>query len=594
MLVLGITDGISSGAAVVRDGIIESAVNEERLSRLKMAYGFPRMSIREVLRLANVRPADIDVVAVGTADNYLCEELHAWDGWFQQDKGFIRNAVFGAASMFGNLVDRVPGLEALYYKTRWPVFAARRRGIRRILRDEFDISAPVRFINHHLAHATSAFFTSGFSEAMVVTMDGGGDGDSSHIYRARDSQLQFITRTSSFNSLGNYYAYITHECGYKAQKHEGKITGLAAHGKPIYRDLLDELITVRDGRILNAGGVVFRGALKALRKRLPTGWTKEDLSASIQTLSEHIVTEYVRHHLGDGYDGDLAIAGGVFANVRINQEVYRIPGVRRVFVHPGMTDGGLAVGAALALCLQNGQHGSMPRSNDVIRTVYFGAGYTDEQIRQALQQADLAFGKPQCIEVEIARLLADGYVVARFDGRMEYGPRALGNRSILYQPADRSVNDWLNERLQRTEFMPFAPATLIERADKCYHNVAGARDAARFMTITFDCTDWMRETCPGVVHLDNTARPQLVDRQDNPGFYRIIQEFEALTGVPSIINTSFNMHEEPIVCSPDDAIRAFQLGHLDYLAMGNYLVKSPHPVDRRVCPMPRTSSAAVG
>jgi len=299
----------------------------------------------------------------------------------------------------------------------------------------------------------------------------------------------------------------------------------------------------------------------------------------------------VRHHFQEQGDGNLAIAGGIFANVRINQEVHEIPGVKNIFVHPGMTDGGLAVGAALALCIKGQTPETMPRSHDVIRTVYYGASFTDDQIRAAIRDADLPFEEPNCIEASVARLLADGFVVARFDGPMEYGPRALGNRTILYHPADRSVNDWLNDRLQRTEFMPFAPATIIEQADKCYHGVGGGRDSARFMTITFQCTDWMKATCSGVVHIDGTARPQLVDKNDNPSFYRILQEFESITGVPSVINTSFNMHEEPIVCTPEDAIRAFKLGHLDYLAIGNCLVKSPVPIDHPIHPMPKPSKA---
>ena len=178
------------------------------------------------------------------------------------------------------------------------------------------------------------------------------------------------------------------------------------------------------------------------------------------------------------------------------------------------------------------------------------------------------------IESEIAKLLARGFVVARFNGRMEFGPRALGNRSILYQATDKTVNDWLNKKLRRTEFMPFAPATLAEYANKCYKNIKGAEYTAKFMTITFNCTNWMKKKCPGVVHIDGTARPQLLSREDNPSFYKIIDEYRKITGIPSIINTSFNIHEEPIVCSPKDAVRAFKIGHLDYLVIGNYLVKN--------------------
>ena len=176
---------------------------------------------------------------------------------------------------------------------------------------------------------------------------------------------------------------------------------------------------------------------------------------------------------------------------------------------------------------------------------------------------------------DVAQLLADGKVVARFAGRMEYGPRALGNRSILYRPDSPSVNDWLNERLKRTEFMPFAPSSLAEDAATYFVGIEGAENTARFMTITFDCTEVMKKSCPGVVHIDGTARPQIVHAHDNPDYHRIISEFKRLTGLSCVVNTSFNIHEEPIVCTPEDAIRAFKIGHLDVLAIGPYIAINP-------------------
>jgi carbamoyltransferase len=163
---------------------------------------------------------------------------------------------------------------------------------------------------------------------------------------------------------------------------------------------------------------------------------------------------------------------------------------------------------------------------------------------------------------------------------MEYGPRALGNRSILYRATEPEVNQWLNQRLGRTEFMPFAPATLFEERHRCYDNVDGAEHTAQFMTITFDCTEFMKRTCPAAVHVDGTARPQLIREDVNPSFYRILQQYYRLSGIPAVINTSFNMHEEPIVNSPRDAIRAFLQGELDYLAMGDFLVR--HPLQRNL------------
>jgi carbamoyltransferase len=587
MLVLGITDGISCGAAVVRDGQVLAAVNEEALSRIKMAYGFPRQAISDVLDLAGVQGSDIDLVTPATINNHLFDGVRQFDGWLQADRGIVRNAVFTTAGKFSYLIDVIPGLSTLYYKLRWPAFVSRRRRINAILREEFKIDAPVEYIDHHLAHATSTYYTSGFKNALAVSMDGGGDGLSSRIYAIRDGVFECIDTTSAWDSPANFYAYVTHISGYKAQKHEGKITGLAAHGQPIYRDLLDSMITFKNGEVRNISGRAFIGAINLLQSRLPQGWTKEDLAASIQQHCEDLAVSYVKKHVRPGNPTDLAIAGGLFANVRINQKLYEIEGVDRLWVHPGMTDCGLAVGAALAPCMRNRTAASMPSVDRVVPDVYYGRGYTSAEIEKDIQSASLAYDHKQNIERDIAQLLSDGHVVARFNGRMEYGPRALGNRSILYQPADPQVNEWLNDRLKRTEFMPFAPSTTIEHADRFYNNIGGAKDSARFMTITFDCTDFMKKTCPGVVHVDGTARPQLVNREDNPSYYKIIEEFGKITGIPTIINTSFNMHEEPIVRSPVDAIRAFQLGHLDYLAVGEFLVKSPTPIDHPMRPMPR-------
>jgi carbamoyltransferase len=236
-----------------------------------------------------------------------------------------------------------------------------------------------------------------------------------------------------------------------------------------------------------------------------------------------------------------------------------------------MGDEGLAVGAAYAL----GSSLSKTSGAAILSDVYLGPEFNEMSIGQALSESGLEPEHTRHIERRIAELLSQGYVVARFNGRMEYGPRALGNRSILYQATDPSVNDWLNKRLERTEFMPFAPVTMEEYAAKAYINMDGARYAARFMTMTLNCTDWMRNHCPAVVHVDGTARPQIIDKPSNPTYYKILNEYRKLTGLPTLINTSFNMHEEPIVCSPKDAIRAFLQGRLDYLAMGNYLLKHP-------------------
>ncbi len=587
MVILGITDGQTSGAAVIVDGAIVAAINEERLVRLKQARGFPRASIKAVLKIAGIEPTRIDAVGIAQVDMKLNEEIKEWKGWFEE-RGDIRdthNLFFNFASKFSKVANSIPVLKSLYYLLRRPINIKRRKRIREILSNEFSINAPVSFHDHHYTHAASAYFTSGYKDGLVVTMDGGGDRNSSHVYLGKDGRLELLSKVDSYDSLGNYYAYVTAICGFKAKKHEGKITGLAARGKPVYYDSINSLISCSKGRMVNTGGVLFNSAIEKIKNVIGENFSRDDLASSIQKLSENLCRDYVKYWMEKTKMTKLALAGGVFANVRINQEVFELEEVEDIFIHPGMSDEGLAVGAALASWAESmSASGAFPQA-PVINDAYLGFEFDDSEIESAIKDAGYKHRRFEEIEKEIASLLAEGYVVARFNGRMEYGPRALGNRSILYHPSDSNVNDWLNKNLVRTEFMPFAPSVLYEKAEQCFVNFKGAEDAARFMTVTFNCTEWMREHCAGVVHIDNTARPQLVRNTDNPSYHNIIKAFDDLTGVPVIINTSFNMHEEPIVCTPYDALRAFKLGHLDYLAIGNYLVKNKYEITRKLVRM---------
>ncbi len=579
MRILGISDHIVSGAAVIEDGVITAAVNEERLVRKKMVMGFPRQSIRAVLQLAKLEPGQFDAVAVGSKWGHFLNEYVDFDsGLFGIDRGVVKGLFFSVGSTLSSLRAAAPFLEQLYYGLRQPVFARRRAAVRSVLRDEFGFTCPVEFISHHYAHAASAYYGSGYTDALVVTMDGAGDGDSAHVYDVRNGTWKLLHQVPAFDSLGGYYGYVTHVCGFTAGKHEGKITGLAAHGTDAYRDVLDRFIVYRDGTMVNVGNAFFTAAVKKLQAALPSNFNRADLAASIQLVSEDITGSFIGHWRGVTGARNIALAGGLFSNVKINQRVHELDGVESVYVYPAMSDEGLAAGAALALYADRapGRGGG----SRCCETVYLGPEFSDAEITKAFDGEGVPYRRPNEIECEIADLISQGYVVARVAGRMEYGPRALGNRSILYRPDEVAVNDWLNKRLRRTEFMPFAPSTLEEDADKSYDNLDGARDSARFMTITFQCSDEMRRLCPGVVHVDNTARPQIVRQKDNPGYYRILQEFKARTGLSSIVNTSFNIHEEPIVCTPGDAIRAFKIGHLDVLAMGPFLAKHPEADER--------------
>ncbi|HEX5436706.1 MAG TPA: carbamoyltransferase C-terminal domain-containing protein [Gemmatimonadaceae bacterium] len=585
MRTLGLTTEGDSGAAIVEDGRLLAAVNEERLCRMKMVMGIPRDAIAEVCRVSGTTIQDLDAVLVASTRDLLVDAHEPFDGWFQHRAGGVGGVVKRAADTFSRYHARMPALERAYYGLLAPSFAYRRHAIRRILRTEFGVRCPIIFVDHHLAHVASAYFTSGFTNALVMSVDGGGDGRSSLIYAVRDGRFEYLHETSAFNSLGNYYAYVTHLCGFKAMKHEGKVTGLAAYGEPRYLPILRALIDEQGGTLVNRG-LVFRAAIADLQRRLPAGWTREDLAATIQAHVEDVMRRYVDHWARRTGLRHLAAAGGVFANVRVNEEVHGLPSIDRVFIHPHMGDGGLSAGAALAACIPGILPATMPRDPAPLPHVWLSARMTETDIAHALRshQLEPAAGQGPMDE-RIAELLAQGYVVARATGSAPYGPRALGNRSILYQPTDRSVNDWLNTNLHRTEFMPFAPSVLYEERDRCFLDVDGAEHAAEFMTLTFHCTPWMRRHLQGVVHVDGTARPQLVCRDRNPEYYAIIAAFHRRTGLPAIVNTSFNMHEEPIVYSADDAVRGFLAGHLDFLAIGSHLVAHPQAVTHPLHPV---------
>lgn len=572
MIVLGITDSITSGATLVADGKILAAVSEERLNRQKMAMGFPQKSIDEVLKIASIEMKDVDHITVATESLFWRREAVKLEDYFRKPKDSNRDFFLSLGSSFskwtrGNKLSR-----EVYYQLKSILTRTRKGKIREILADRWGYNGDISFIDHHLAHCASAYFTSGINNATVISLDGAGDGCSSHVYRVQDGVFSLLNKIDSYDSIGNYYAYVTHICGFVAHKHEGKITGLAAYGKPAYLDLFKKYIHYKEGKIENRGACFDWSAIEKIQKDIGDNFSKEDLATSIQFILEDIVTQYVDYWVSQSGFSEVALAGGVFANVKLNQRVHNLERVQSIFIHPGMGDEGLATGAALLKCFQLCKEKGAPFEFKEIENVYLGPEFSESEIENAIKASGQPYNYHKNIEERIAALLADGKIVARFAGRMEYGPRALGNRSILYHTTDIKVNDWLNKRLKRTEFMPFAPVTLKEYVGQCYKGVSGAEVPARFMTITFDCTEWMKKNCPAVVHVDGTARPQVIDSHLEPGYYKILDEYRKITGLPCLVNTSFNMHEEPIVCTPQDAIRAFTLGHLDYLAIGNFLV----------------------
>jgi carbamoyltransferase len=594
MIVLGLIDSKPSTAAVLSDGRILSAIAEERLCRMKLASGVPRQAITEALAVAGVEPGDIERVAVAQKVSVYEPEPIAWSGWFddvEQQKTFRFDRLSGALAP---LAGRFPLAWRAHHRLKAFRSRERVRELPRLLRDAYGLTAPIDFHDHHYCHATSAYYTSGYDRALVITLDGGGDGRSGSVWVGEGGRLRQIGSVDSFNSLGNFYSYITELCGFRAERHEGKITGLAAIGRPDYVDILRKFIRYRDpGEIRYTVPMYHLSALERLADALPTDFDRAALAASVQQVLEEVGIAFVRYWLRKTGLRNVAVAGGVFANVKFNQRVHELDEVERFFVHPAMDDGGLSTGSALASLAEHAPAGPGALCAE-LPAVYLGRDFGDRQIEDAISDAGVEARRDPEIHRTVADLLANGSVVARFHGRMEYGPRALGHRSILYGTGDPTVNDWLNEQLNRTEFMPFAPATLAEHAGRCFRGVAGAESAARFMTVTFECTDQMQRQSPGVVHVDRTARPQLVDPETAPDLHGILSAYHAKTGVPSVVNTSFNMHEEPIVYSPGDAIRAFLQGGLDHLAIGDWVVRHTAAEQRRPRAMTGTGGSMQG
>ncbi len=556
---LAIHVGHDSNVAVVDEqGQVLLAIGEERLNRIKMYPGFPKLALQLAL------------------DRYQKDITGIYAIRLPRHLRLLRELAF-------QLNSRKKGLSAPSFSSLLRRYAGRLRS--RTLETEggeqltlLRGKEPVS-IEHHLAHAASAFYQSGFDQALIMTLDGEGDGYSAGFYRGSSRGIQ-RTHSFFFNevTIGRDYEKVTAMLGFHPLRHPGKVTGLAAFAEPDERCIaaLDEYLagtwkvqpdeayfTQHSYQVITDEG---RQDLMRVRKNLFPEFSNAQLASAIQTITERRVLDMIRS-VRRPEDTAIALAGGVFANVKLNKRIKEL-GFNQIFIQPAMSDQGLALGAILYDLGQ--QHLIRPTP---VNNVFYGLEYSQDEIRSAIELAGLVAAVPDDPVDSVVQRLTQGKVVALFHGKMEFGPRALGHRSILYHTSDPTVNDWLNKQLKRTEFMPFAPVTLTNQAAACYHGIDGAEHPARFMTITFDCTEQMKRQSPAVVHVDGTARPQLIDDGDTPVYVEILKRYFKLTGIPSLVNTSFNMHEEPIVCSPNDAIRAFQKSELDAMLIGDFLLE---------------------
>ena len=570
MLVLGISCFYhDAAAAIVRDGVLVAAAEEERFNRRKHFNGFPAEAIRFCLNETGATVGDLDAVVFYEKPivkfNRLLETILA--GW--------------------------PRTYALWMRSM-PVWLSDRLRMQRIVEEELGEDVRLLYCPHHLSHAASAFLVSGFDEAAILTADGVGEWTTAAWGVGRGVDIDIRKEIRFPHSLGLFYSALTAYLGFRVNDAEWKVMGLAAYGTPRYLDRFREVAEVReDGSFrLNMRYFDFPWSTRrmfsrrwerlfgapARRPEEEIGPFHEDIARSGQLFLEEILVKMARHiRVETGMDR-LCLAGGVALNSVANWRMFREAGFREIFIQPAAGDAGGALGAAhyAAHCVLG-----VPRAH-VMKDACLGPAFSAEEIRRTLTDAGAEFERiadEPGLLLTTAREIAGGKVVGWFQGRMEFGPRALGCRSILADPRNPRMKEIINAKVKyREPFRPFAPSVLKERAHEWFDMPAGMD--APFMLLVPDVREEKRATIPAVTHADGTGRVQTVAEATNPLYYRLIRTFEDETGVPVILNTSFNVRGEPIVCTPGDAWATFVKTGIDVLVIGDCIVRAkPATVD---------------
>jgi carbamoyltransferase len=597
MIILGINFSHDASLTIIKNGKILSSIEEEKTSRVKQDFGWPATACEKLLSQYEIKPEEVDIIAFG---GYIYSMLNKNEIKYRFSKE--------SSKKNREIIDRITafmGLSSIKRQDNDTIFIEE-------LRKLGFSKAKIKFYNHHLCHAVSAWYAAPFKCDLVYTSDGHGDGESITFYTFDNSNGLHLLKSYDYNnSIGQFYSAITKLLGFRPTRHEGKITGLAAYGKPTellqkFRDLfqfnngllkrfpfdkteelwkkyhLDSELTLKNKINFYAESEIgisyVRNAiiLNAWLKEATKGFSKEDIAYACQKVAEEISVELldytIKSTIGEGKI-KLALAGGVFANVRINQFLFEHELVDNIFIQPAMGDSGLSLGAAILADIE--QHGNVNTDQYRFVDTYLGPDYSSELdafIRKIDKKKYVITDMGVHAAKQVAQLMVDNKIVGFWQGRMEWGPRALGMRSMILNTFDRTVNDTLNKRLNRTEFMPFAPSVIDFMVETYMPKYKSSDVAADYMTITYDVAPQYHEQLQAVVHIDGTARPQVVKKETNPYYYEIINEFYKLTGCGAIVNTSFNVHEEPIVSTPQSAFKALEDKRVDVLVLDKYLI----------------------
>ena len=575
MKVLGIVYEHDATVCLMEDGKVTFCQGEERFNRIKESHGFPVQTLRYVYEHI-APPEDIDLAvfyetsiagmqALSEAGLYLGEppQADAAPTWSRRLKSGMLKTQWG-------------------WRLRdWKVARRERDGVARAAAEAKFAKlvglppARIRYLDHHLSHAYSVVpNVREWGRALVFTLDGYGDGLCATVSVLEDGCLRRLSACDARHSLGFYYAEMTVILGMNDFEDEFKIMGLAAYARPAdYGALLAKL---RRMIVIDERGEWKSIPTPAKRpdelERACRGERFDAIAGAIQALTEELIVKWVRYWIAATGCADIALTGGVFMNVKASQKVAAMPEVGRLYVMPSAGDDSCAIGSAVWGSLECDPNVALAP----LRDLFLGVEFTDSDVQRALAESDATsrylVSRPANLDREVARLLADRAIVACCRGRMEFGARALGNRSILAHPGDLLAARRINDAIKARDFwMPFAPSILEEEMGR--YVKGHERLFAPYMCIAFDATDEARRDLPAALHpRDATLRPQAVRRQWNPGYHAILSEFRALTGIGALLNTSFNLHGEPIVCSPADAISTADRCALRYLVLGSFLL----------------------
>lgn len=582
MIVLGLNEGHNSSAALAVDGEIIAAAQEERFTRVKNQPGLPLESIKFCLDFAKINPSDVDlVVFTGTIPNYMTNLRRVG-----QDESFYLKAAKISHHYFRSAVlkteYRLPALRGIDKLTIDPV-AKIAQGIffpktAEILEKQTGISAKKHlYLDHHTAHSYSGLFCSHFpsqsKDALVITCDAGGDGNSSTISSFKNGRLRRLISAPDTDSLGVLYGVITDIMGMKPLEHEYKVMGLAPYaeeaGTQVVYNFLKTVIRLNAKTLTWKTVVASDNLNRYVREHLPK-CRFDHITGAIQKLTEELLCQWISLAIERYKIKNIVFSGGVAQNVKANQKIATLANVRDFFAMPSAGDESNAIGACFWGSLQlNGKFASW-RSLKPLRDLYLGPEFTDSEIQKSRKKYKVV--KLKDPEARIAQMLKDGQIIARFAGRMEFGARALGNRSILADPTVPGLVNTINRQIKSRDFwMPFAPTILAEDANKYLRNPK--KLSCPYMTIAFDTNPESRADLSGAIHsFDYTCRPQILSKVANPSYYNLIKNFKKLTGRGAILNTSFNLHGDPIVNSPQNALHTFDKSNLQYLVLNDYLI----------------------